>query len=384
MKIYKYYCNFCNKYFESKQNNRKFCSKSCGAKYRAQRNHNKYYEDRICLICGKKFNRRKKIKNKTCSKKCGLKLSGIKKRKRINKVCEICGENFETIPSSDQTTCSIGCGQKKNWKLAKKDGLRKKNASKNMKKIGESNKGKDPWNKGLKGKQKAWNKRERINFKCKICHRDYESYLKNGKPRKITCGSIYCKQAKIPLPKKHKIDVDNWIEPVKKMRCKICAKEFEVLLGRSGLIKGWKHKRGKGKKKLYTCSKECFEILRAKLLVNNNGCKCCDTKPELEAEKLLKENNIRYKKQYWQRDGKRIVFYDFILWDYNLLLEIDGDYWHANPKFFSTMNEAQRKNVNNDKYKEKLAKNRDFLLFRIWESEIEERFEILIKLLKSL
>ena len=374
-------CEFCGE----KCKDKRFCSKSCALKHRAKKNHDKFYEDRVCPICGEIFHIRKKSKKKTCSKKCGSKLVGSKlKHKKINRVCEICGSVFEIMPSSDRVTCTRKCGNKKRWNLEEKDGLRRKNAAENMKKVASKNKGKDPWNKGLKGKQKAWNKKKREDFNCKICHRSYKSYLKKGKPEKITCGSVFCRQAKTPLPKDHKVDVDNWVEPIKKMRCKICAKEFEVNLGRSGLIKGWKHKRGKGKKKLYTCSEECFCILRDKLLMSNNGCKCCDTKPELEVERLIKENKIRYKKQYWQREGKRIVFYDFIFWDYKILLEVDGDYWHANPKFFSTMNDAQRKNVNNDKYKEKLAKDRGFLIFRIWESEIPERFEILMELLKSL
>jgi G:T-mismatch repair DNA endonuclease (very short patch repair protein) len=377
-------CEYCKETFETDNQKRKYCSKSCGLKHRAQKNHDLYYEDRICSICGKSFHVRKKSKKKTCSSKCGNKSSGNKKRhKDIERVCEVCENVFKVKMNSKRVTCSRKCGNTRSWSLVPKDDKRRTDHIELMRNIGKKNIGGDPWNKGVVGAQEAWNKLDRIIYKCKVCHRDYETYVKNDNPRRSTCGSIYCTQAKVPLPKDHDVDVDNWTEPTKKFRCKICGKEFEVLLGRSGRIKGWKHKRGKGKKKLLTCSEDCFNVLRSMLLMEC-GSKSCDTKPELEVEKRLKEHKVRYRKQYWQRTDKRIVFYDFILWDYNLLLEVDGDYWHANPKIYSILNEAQSKNVKNDKFKERLAKDRGFLIFRIWESEIPEKFEKLLELLKTL
>lgn len=376
-------CKYCKKVFVADNKSRNYCSTSCGLKHRAQKNHNKYYEDRLCPICNKKFHIRIKSKKKTCSRKCGVLASKNLKIKNEIRICAFCGKEFVVKPSKKQNTCSHICASKKMWENSENIEERRKTSSIWMKKIGKNNKGKDPWNKGQRGKQEAWNKQERYIFKCKICHRDYESYFKNGNARRSTCGSIYCKQAKVPLPIDHNIDVDNWIEPVKKLRCKICAKEFEVQLGRSGRIKGWKQKRGKGKKKLYTCSEDCFNVLRSKLLIQIEG-KGCDTEPELEMEFFLKENKIRHQKQYWQRDGKRIFFYDFILWDYNILLEVDGDYWHANPKFYTTMNESQKKTVANDKHKERLAKERGFVIFRAWQSELKERQLDLLNLIRAL
>jgi len=378
-------CLYCKKSFSfNNKKERKYCSKSCALKDRAKNNKKNIYEDRNCAICNKIFNIRKKKRTITCSRKCGAKHAGLNKKLEIEKrICKSCGEEFSVKSSSQRKTCSRSCGVKNNWDCSSDSIERRKIHANRMKDVGKNNFGKKPWNDGVVGAQEAWNKIERVTFKCSICHRDYKSYLKNENPRKRTCGANYCRQAKVKLPLDHNVNVDDWIEPTKKFRCKICAKEFEVRLGRSGRIKGWNHKRGKGKTKILTCSEECYNQLRAMILVNHKG-KSNDTKPELEMEKLLKESNIKYKKQYWQRDSKRIVFYDFILWDYNLLLEVDGDYWHANPKIYSSMNEAQRKNVNNDKYKEKLAKDRGFLIFRAWESEIPERFKKLKILLKSL
>jgi very-short-patch-repair endonuclease len=56
-----------------------------------------------------------------------------------------------------------------------------------------------------------------------------------------------------------------------------------------------------------------------------------DTKPEREFASLLNLNNIKYEKQ------KPVMKYrcDFYIPRYNLIVEIDGDYWHANPKKYN-------------------------------------------------
>lgn len=55
-----------------------------------------------------------------------------------------------------------------------------------------------------------------------------------------------------------------------------------------------------------------------------------NTKPELIFEKWLKDNSIKYEHQY-RRVGNGHP-YDFYLKDLNLLVEIDGHYWHDKPK----------------------------------------------------
>jgi len=54
------------------------------------------------------------------------------------------------------------------------------------------------------------------------------------------------------------------------------------------------------------------------------------------------------------------------------LIEVDGIYWHARnennrPKYW-------KKIKNNDEYKNKLAKDREFKLVRIWEDEIHKKW----------
>jgi hypothetical protein len=67
-------------------------------------------------------------------------------------------------------------------------------------------------------------------------------------------------------------------------------------------------------------------------------------------------------------------------------IEADGDYWHCNPKFFTTPNNTQQLNINNDFFKNKLAKDKGFLLIRFWESNVkQENFnEIFLELINGI
>lgn len=54
------------------------------------------------------------------------------------------------------------------------------------------------------------------------------------------------------------------------------------------------------------------------------------TQPELDFEKWMKEKNIKFEEQY-RKIGNGHP-YDYFLKDYNLLVEIDGYFWHNKKK----------------------------------------------------
>ena len=89
---------------------------------------------------------------------------------------------------------------------------------------------------------------------------------------------------------------------------------------------------------------------------------------EYTIKDLLDKYQINYVHQYvygfWS--------FDFYLTDYNLFIEVDGDYWHANPIFYTNrkLNETQRKNLANVARKNKYIKNRNKKLIRLWEYDI--------------
>lgn len=97
--------------------------------------------------------------------------------------------------------------------------------------------------------------------------------------------------------------------------------------------------------------------------------KTSNTKPERLFETLIKELNIDYQKQYLIqfgkiKEGKRFRHcYDFYLPKFNLLVEIDGDFWHSLPNI-----------IERDKICNQVAKSKNYNLIRILQSDLENNF----------
>lgn len=129
----------------------------------------------------------------------------------------------------------------------------------------------------------------------------------------------------------------------------------------------------KGKKNIY--SKETRKKISERRIkyLQENGASWKETKPELEAESILQKYNINYKKQFRINYLNSCKFYDFYLTDYNILLEIDGTYWHSkNIKDKDIKNRTLKGNRDNDHIKDKLAEDNGYTLIRIWEDELDQ------------
>lgn len=108
-----------------------------------------------------------------------------------------------------------------------------------------------------------------------------------------------------------------------------------------------------------------------------------NTKPELKFKEYLEQNKINFFQQY------KLInkYYDFYLSEYNLLVEVDGDYWHGKDILDENLlGLSQKKNRKNDKYKNELAKEHKINLLRIWETDINNNTfkEILNERIKTL
>jgi len=134
--------------------------------------------------------------------------------------------------------------------------------------------------------------------------------------------------------------------PKLKKNCKLCSKEFFVT---------------KCQEQRKYCCYKCalrdnfgFEIGRK-------------TTPELIYESILVEKKIEYKYGY-ELGGK---IYDFYIPSQNLLVEIDGIYWHGKGVLDDELDHIQRKIRKNDLIKNRLAEENGYNLIRIWEDEIK-------------
>jgi len=116
-----------------------------------------------------------------------------------------------------------------------------------------------------------------------------------------------------------------------------------------------------------------------------------NTKPELLFKDILEELNLEFEQQ------KSIGKYkcDFYIPEYNLVVEVDGDYWHANPSFFKETDMIGPKNIsakdiwNSDNQKSQFILNKGYNLLRYWSTDInnisyEKIFEDIVQASKKL
>lgn len=94
------------------------------------------------------------------------------------------------------------------------------------------------------------------------------------------------------------------------------------------------------------------------------------SKLEKTFSNILDLLDIRYKKFLYAKEIK--AFYDFYIPELNLVIEVDGDFWHCNPnsKHSLPKYESQKKNLLRDKEKEQWIKDNGYKLLRFWESDI--------------
>jgi very-short-patch-repair endonuclease len=105
------------------------------------------------------------------------------------------------------------------------------------------------------------------------------------------------------------------------------------------------------------------------------------SKLEKKFELILNLIGIDFKYQYELSDR----LFDYYLIKYNILIEIDGDFYHCNPnsKHNEIIYETQKLTIKNDKYKNSLCQKNNITLIRYWEKDINERPEWVISDLKS-
>lgn len=105
------------------------------------------------------------------------------------------------------------------------------------------------------------------------------------------------------------------------------------------------------------------------------------------AKNFLDKLKVEYVWQFEAKDIKRS--YDFYLPNSNILIEVDGDYWHANPKKYDITDKAaltptQKKDMKVDEMKNKWALLHGIPIYRIWEDDIRNKPNDVMKKLKEI
>lgn len=101
------------------------------------------------------------------------------------------------------------------------------------------------------------------------------------------------------------------------------------------------------------------------------------------ARDFLDKLGVEYIWQFEAKDIKR--WYDFYLPKHNLIIEIDGGYWHSDPRIVDEqhLNPTQKHNKRVDEYKNKWALMHGIPIMRIWEKDIRETPIKVLECLKS-
>lgn len=99
------------------------------------------------------------------------------------------------------------------------------------------------------------------------------------------------------------------------------------------------------------------------------------------AREFLDKLKIKYIYQFKAESIKR--FYDFYLPEENLIIEVDGSYWHSYGLVYEEMTPTQKRNKRVDKEKDHWALINGIPILRIWEHDINNNPEKVMSLLKE-
>lgn len=126
----------------------------------------------------------------------------------------------------------------------------------------------------------------------------------------------------------------------------------------------------------------CDKVRKATLKQYANGVLNRQTIPQKIVNNLLDELNIKYTNE------KTIGYYsvDNYLDDYNLIIEVMGDYFHTNPNKYNVkdINDMQHKDIIRDKRKHTyIKKHNNIEILYLWENEIKTDAMLCKKLIKK-
>ena len=101
------------------------------------------------------------------------------------------------------------------------------------------------------------------------------------------------------------------------------------------------------------------------------------------AREFLDKVGVEYVYQFEAKDIGR--FFDFYLPKLNLIIEIDGDFWHGNPDKYEKdeLRGHQKRAQRVDEYKTKWALMHSIPILRFWESDIRKNPKKVMTILKE-
>lgn len=135
-----------------------------------------------------------------------------------------------------------------------------------------------------------------------------------------------------------------------------------------------------------------------KVIKKNNKIKKIKVKPSKPQKRKHKEYGTskleeKFAKEFLDKLGVKYVYqfkaesigryFDFYLPECRLIIECDGDYYHAYGLVREEMSPMQKKNTRVDEHKNQWALSHGIPILRIWEHDINKNPSMVMKLLKE-
>jgi len=268
---------------------------------------------------------------------------------------------------SEETQRKMDEGRKKAWdnpELRKKQSeIMKKamNNPKTKKKLSESGKGRVPW---MKGKKHDDESRKKMSEASRMAWDDpqYRGHMSLVHKGQHSSPKTEFKKGQTPKNK--------GISPSEESRKKM-----------SIANKGKHHSPNTEFKKGFKHTPERIAQIRQTTIHHmkmGTYSKLRDTKPEKKVKDELINRNYEEEKDFiHQFKFKDKYLCDFCFLNEKLIVEVNGDYWHCNPKIYPNgpKNSQQLKGIEKDKLKEEFIKEADngaWTYLVLWELDIME------------
>lgn len=391
-------CDYCNKekqckYHKVSKKEYHYCGNSCMFKFKQDKgllppkDHN--YE---CDFCNKSFKvenyryerlKNGEYKNLFCTKKClsswNAENSNINRKppnpERYTIKCATCDEAFTVKASRKDTAkyCSEACKREGNitTRIVKCDNCKKD--TKKIQSVLSSNKNIfcSP-NCANEYKTKISNEKRQ----CEYCT---DSFITKINSTQRFC-SIQCQsgwQSEFLVGENANNYKSEYSNEDRMVNCYWCDSETPS-------ISPYKIKQINEEGKKHFCSKDCYREWYAKewsqseewkqeskeraVKMLEDGVFKTDSKAQLSINQALKDLNIQFDNEY----NCKYVSIDNYLPEYNLMIEVMGTYWHADPRKYKEINyQTQVDRIKNDKIKKTYIKNNYKInILYLWEEEI--------------
>ena len=124
-----------------------------------------------------------------------------------------------------------------------------------------------------------------------------------------------------------------------------------------------------------------------------------ETLPEKLFRELLQSEGHSYHQEYKVSHKEHVKSYDFCVYkkrvgydenvyEWRLLVEVHGDYWHGwsyfeGTKSRSKLSKVQKSNMRNDLLKRKVAQTYGYVLLHVWEHEVKSAPQLVLQRLRG-